>query len=88
MNNSSLLLPTKPLAMPVKAEPSIAGKAPVKLPDGKVPEILKLPVNVAPVDVISNLVLPWSCNLILPVPAEFIIESVVLWKISKSLPVP
>ena len=82
------MLPTKPPPIPVNAEPSIAGKAPVSWDEGKVPETVKLPVNEAPVDVISNLVLPWSCNLRLPVPDEFIIESVVLWKISKSLPVP
>ena len=43
-----------------------------------VPDNATFPVTVTPLEVTSNLVLPASCNLILPTPDALIIESVVL----------
>ena len=71
------------LVIPSNLVPSAARSRPSTLP-----VTATLPVIVAPVLVISSFVLPPVCNLTLPVPASLIIESLALWNISRSLPVP
>ena len=71
------------LVIPSSLVPSAARSRPSTLP-----VTATLPVIVAPVLVISSFVLPPVCNLRLPVPASLIIESLALWNISRSSPVP
>ena len=63
--------------------PSTAKSLPSTFPD-----TVMFPVTPTPPDCISSLVLPPVCTFKVPSPVSLIIESVVLWNISKSCPVP
>ena len=67
--------------------PTVVLSAAISTPS-TVPDTVILPVTLTPALVTSNFVLPPDCILRSPVPASLIIESLALWNISKSEPVP